>query len=82
MENELQNADLKEHEVSALLTKIVAVEKVTHAALLRASDKFHQEAEDPGWTADMHENMLDEAIKEAAAAINLHREARRRLEGK
>lgn len=45
-------------------------EKVVKAALYVASDNFDQKAEDPGWTAELHDEMLTEAIKEYGAALN------------
>lgn len=56
-----------------------AMEKVTRAALFHAAQAFAMEAEDPGWEAEMHEEMLRDAVKECAAAMNLHAEAQKAL---
>lgn len=59
--------------------KAVTVEKVVQAALFVASDNFNQREDDPGWGAEMHEEMLDEAIREAAAEMNVLAETKRQL---
>jgi len=53
------------------------MEKVTQAALFHASDKFITDPADPGWGAELHENMLEDAIVEAAAEINLWKTAKK-----
>lgn len=55
-----------------------AIERVVKYSLLSASDGYDEAPEDPGWTADYHEDELRDAIVEAGAAI----ENRRRAEGK
>lgn len=73
--------DAKERLISAKQRRVVAVERVVSRALVRAADNFDQKAEDPGWEAEMNEEVLDDAIVEAAAAISAEKEARRACEG-
>lgn len=48
--------------------KQVAKEKLLQAALFVASDHFEQDEADPGWQAEVHSDMLDEAVTEYANA--------------
>lgn len=64
-------AELKDRLDRATQRVHVATEKVVQASLFCASDHFNEQAEDPGWTAEMHEDMLADAIVEAAAEINV-----------
>lgn len=74
--------DVKEALVCAEQHKACAVEKVVKASLGVAADHFDQKAEDPGWEAELNEEMLDDAIVECAAAINTLKHVKAVLEGR
>lgn len=54
--------------------------KVVRAALEHAGDHFVTDPADPGWQSEVNEELLDDAIKEAAAALNVVREIKHQLE--
>lgn len=60
----------------------IVTEKVVKASLLVASDHWDEKAEDPSWGADMHEDMLTDAILEAAGAVSAMKVAKKQYEGK
>lgn len=74
--------DARENLIAAEQRKAVAVERVVQASLLVASERFDQKAEDPGWQAELYDEMLDEMIVECAAAINTLKHVKAVLEGR
>lgn len=78
----MSTEEKKDRFLMAELRMGVALEKVTQAALLHASDEFNQEASDPGWGAELHEDMLRDAVEEAVVEIDAWRTARKEYEGR
>lgn len=56
--------------ISAKQREAVAREKVIQCSLKCAADNFAQEAEDPGWESDMHDDFLRHAVKEYVSEMN------------
>jgi len=67
--------------MSAEARMLSALDDVTHAALLHASDKFITDPADPGWGAEVHDEMLIDAVTRAAADIEQWKIAKKNLEG-
>lgn len=56
----------------------VAIEKVIKLSLLVASEHFDEQPEDPGWQAEMYEGHLCEAIRAAAAELDVLKAAEKK----
>lgn len=46
------------------------IEKVQRLSLLSVAESYAADASDPGWQSEMYDEMLANAITEAAAALN------------
>lgn len=60
--------------INALQRKAVARAQVIKQALNCAADTFNAREDDPGWEADMHDDMLHTAIHEYVGECNFVKE--------
>lgn len=60
--------------LSAMQNESAWRERVIKAALKCAADNFDEDATDPGWESEMHDERLDYACNEYVGAINFRKE--------
>lgn len=81
MENQMLLADLKERVTSAEMRMRASFDLVKRAALRSAVHQY-DDAEDPGWEAELDDEIFQNAIETAAAEINVYKTAKKNLEQK